>query len=88
MRHKAAMAFQPALHFRSFVRAIIVQHQVQFPVSGKLSVQTAQELQEFLMAVPTLELPHDFAVQHAQRRELGRELGTRCAGGRMNGRHN
>src|SRR5256884_9084247 len=32
----------------------------------------AQELEEFLMPVPTLALPNDLAVQHAQRREQGR----------------
>src|SRR2546429_9721199 len=32
----------------------------------------SQELEEFLMPVPTLALPNDLAIQHAQRREQGR----------------
>lgn len=54
------MAIQPAFDLRGFVRPVVVQYQVQFPISGKLSLQLAQELQEFLMAVPAVALPHDF----------------------------
>jgi hypothetical protein len=61
MRHETRMPFQPALHFRGFVRSVVIQHQVWFLLAG-LPVQAEQKLQEFLMAVPATKLPNDFAV--------------------------
>src|SRR5256886_6953952 len=50
--HETRMPFQPALDFRGLVRPVVIQHQVQFLVPGKVPVQAAQEPQEFLMAMP------------------------------------
>ena len=58
------MAFQPCLHFWGFVRPVVVQHQMEFPVRWELSVQPTQELQEFLMAVSAMTLPDHFAIQY------------------------
>src|SRR5207247_4946349 len=55
------MPFQPALDFRGLVRPVVIQHQVQFLVPGKVPVQAAQEPQEFLMAMPATALSDDFA---------------------------
>ena len=63
------MTFQLTLHFGGRVRSVVIQHHVQFPVSGKFSVQSAQKLQEFLMPMPATTLPDDFAVQITERRE-------------------
>src|SRR2546430_4894572 len=63
------MPFQPALDFRGLVRPVVIQHQVQFLVPGKVPVQAAQEPQEFLMAMPATALPDDFAVQYIERGE-------------------
>src|SRR2546429_6666811 len=63
------MPFQPALDFRGLVRPVVIQHQVQFLVPGKVPVQAAQEPQEFLMAMPATALSDDFAVQYIERGE-------------------
>src|SRR5207245_5699070 len=67
------MPFQPALDFRGLVRPVVIQHQVQFLVPGKVPVQAAQEPQEFLMAMPATALSDDFAVQYIERGEEDRK---------------
>src|SRR6266446_4557895 len=55
-----------------FVRAIIVQYQVQFHFFWKLVIQSAQEFQKFLMAMPRKALADDFAFQDFQGGKQGR----------------
>src|SRR5574342_144387 len=59
-----------------FVRAVIVQHQVQLQPLGKLVIQSAQESQEFLMAMSRKALADDFAFQDFQSGEQGRRSVT------------
>src|SRR5437870_10919862 len=63
------MLLQPRSHVRLFVRAVVVHHQVQLDILGKLPVQAAQKLQPFLMAMPTVTFTDHLAVQHVQRRK-------------------
>ena len=53
------------------VGAVIVQDQVQLQGFGKLLIQTAQELQELLVAMPGKALTDDFPLQNFQRGEKG-----------------
>src|SRR5437899_3328977 len=41
MKTEAGMAREPGLHFRMFVRAVIVQHQMELQFLGKLLIQQA-----------------------------------------------
>ena len=49
--------------------AVIVHHHMQGQLSGILVVQSAQELQPFLMAVPGVALAYHLALQHVQGRK-------------------
>ena len=63
------MAFEPCLHPRMRVRPVIVHDQVQDNFSRKFGVQSFEELQELLMAVPGIALPDHFSRRHFQRRK-------------------
>jgi uncharacterized protein (DUF305 family) len=41
-----------------FVSAIVIHHQMQLDLAGKLLVQPTQKLQEFLVAMPFVTLSH------------------------------
>ncbi len=51
MRNEPFVSFKPALHFRVFVRAVVVHHHMQLDLAGKLRIQALQKLQKFLMAM-------------------------------------
>jgi len=43
------MSFEPGLHPRMFVRAVIVHDEVQRRLAGKLIVEASQEFQKLLV---------------------------------------
>ena len=61
------MLVQPRLHVRLFMRAVVVHHQVQLQLRGKLSVQAAQKFQPLLMPMAAVALSNHLAVQHVER---------------------
>jgi len=66
------MALQPRLHVGMLVGAVIVHHQVERDLAGKLRIKASQEFQELLMAVPGKALPDHFPLQDLQGREQAR----------------
>jgi len=50
-----------------FVRAIVVQNQMELQLFGELIIQSAQKPQELLVAMPWKALDDDFALQDFQR---------------------
>ena len=52
MHVEAWMAFEPASNFDVFVRAVVVDHQVQVQIGRGLGVDELEELDPFLVAVP------------------------------------
>src|SRR5438477_74972 len=52
-----------------FVRAVIIQDQVQLQFFGKFLVQSAQKSQKLLVAMPGKALADDFSFQYFQGRE-------------------
>ena len=60
---------QPGLHLGVFVRTVVIQHQMELQLFGKLVVQSAQESQKLLLAMPRKALTNDFALQDFQGRE-------------------
>ena len=69
VQRKAGMALEPRLDLGVFVGAVIVQHQMKLQLFGELVIQSAQEFQEFLMAMPGKTLADDFAFQYLQGRK-------------------
>src|SRR5689334_12665797 len=72
MKLKAPVTLQPRLHLRMLVRAIVVHHQVQRYGAGKFAIDATQEVQKFLVAMATIALADDFALQKLKRREQTR----------------
>src|SRR5258708_4816272 len=63
------MPFHPLLHFEGAVSAIVVHHQVQRRLAGKLAIDAAQELQKLLMPVALIEVSNNFAFQYVESSE-------------------
>src|SRR5207244_1864863 len=72
MEDKAGVVLEPKLHLGVFVRAVIIQNQMQLQFLGKLLIQSAQKFQEFLVAMPRKALANDFSLQNLQRRKQRR----------------
>ncbi len=53
------------------VRAVVVHHQVQGNVPGKLRINAPQEFQELLVTMPAEALAHDLALQNFQSGKQG-----------------
>jgi len=70
------MSFEPGLHPRMFVRAVIVHDEVQRRLAGKLIVEASQEFQKLLVPRAFVTLPHDFALQDLQ---IGKKRGGAVA---------
>ena len=56
MRNKARMSCEPGADLGMFVCTVVIQHQVQGHCAGKLVIQLAQKLQEFLMPMAFVAL--------------------------------
>ena len=63
MGNEARMLLEPSAHVRMLVGAVIVHHQVQPHLAGEFLIQTAQEFQELLVAVPREALSDDPALE-------------------------
>ncbi len=72
VRNKPRMALQPRLHVGMLVGAVIVHHQVESDLAGKLRINASQEFPELLMAVPGKALTDHFPLQDLQGREQAR----------------
>ncbi len=72
VRHEAWVSLQPATHLLVTVRAIVVHHQVQGDVAGKLVIQPPEELQKLLVPVTLVTLSDDLSLQQVQRGEQRR----------------
>src|SRR5215210_2986991 len=55
-----------------FVRAVVIQDEVEFQFGRKLGIDGAQKFEELLMAVARQALSDHFAIQHIERRKQGR----------------
>jgi hypothetical protein len=66
MQMKPTMFIKPLGHPFVLVRAIVIQDQVQVFVCGGLFIQSAQELQKFLMAMASVTIPNNFSRCHVQ----------------------
>ena len=76
---------QPRLHNGMFVRSVVITDQTRHLVLGRISVDLAQELQPFGMAVARLALRDDLAIQHiesGEQRGRAAALVVVCHGGR------
>src|SRR5690606_18652347 len=72
MKAVASLRFEPALHFCTFVRAVIVHDQVDFLTLGKLAFQVVQEPNELAATVPLLAGADDFPIENIERGEQSR----------------
>jgi hypothetical protein len=54
MEMEAPMASKPTLHFGVLVRAVVVHDQMKVQVERKRSIELAEKLQKFLLAVARL----------------------------------
>ncbi len=61
------MLLQPGLNLGMFVSTVIVHHQMQRYIAGKLLIQTSQKFQKLPIAMPGEALSDHFALSHFQR---------------------
>jgi len=61
------MLLQPGLNIGMFVSTVIVHHQMQRYIAGKLFIQTSQKDQKLPIAMPGEALTDHFALGHFQR---------------------
>lgn len=66
MQSEARMALEPGLNLWVFMGAVVIQHQVELQLLGKLVVELAQKSQELLVAMSGKALADDFAFQDLQ----------------------
>ena len=62
VRDKTRVSFEPRLDLRSVMGPVVVHHQVQRRLAGKLTVDAAEKLQELLMAVAFVKVANHFAL--------------------------
>ena len=72
VEREARMGRQPGPHGRMFMRAVVVQNEVEVEARGERAVELAKKLQELLMPMPAVALADDLPGQHVQRGEQGR----------------
>ena len=60
------MLLQPGLNLGMFVSTVIVHHQMQRYIAGKLLIQTSQKYQKLPIAMPGKALTDHFALGHFQ----------------------
>ncbi len=72
------MLLQPGLNLRMFVSTVIVHHEMQRYLAGKLLIQTSQKFQKLPIAMPGEALTDHFALGPIDRiRLLSLLLGPR-----------
>src|SRR5215469_8616066 len=71
MELEAWMLGWPGLDLGVGVGAVVVQDQVQFQILDELALETSQELQELLVAMPKVDLADHVAVEEVERGEEG-----------------
>ena len=59
------MLLQPGLNIGMFVSTVIVHHQMQRNIAGKLLIQTSQKDQKLPIAMPGEALTDHFALGHS-----------------------
>lgn len=67
MQLEAGMPFQPRLDARMFVRAVVVDDQMQRQLGWCCRIDALQEADEFLMPVARHTVADDLAIEHAER---------------------
>jgi len=72
VQDEAGMLLEPALHEGVFVRAIVVEDEVEEQAGRELGIETLEELEEFLVAVARIALADDAPLHHQQRGEHSR----------------
>lgn len=63
---------QPGLNPRVFVRAVVVDDEMQHEMGCRLGIDFLQEPDEFLVPMPRHAVADDFPIEQAQRRKQGR----------------
>ena len=63
------MLIQPRSHIGMVVCAVVVEYQMQRFTTRELSVESAQELQKFLVAMALVAFADHRTVEHAERSE-------------------
>lgn len=66
MNVKSRMSFQPRLHFRVFVRRVVVDNQMKVERMIGIPINRLKELDPLLMPVSLLALREDRAIGHTQ----------------------
>lgn len=66
MQNEPRMFFQPCLHIRVIVCSIIIQNHVHIHFFGNLTIDLAQEFQEFNISVPGITCADYFSFQNVQ----------------------
>ena len=66
MGNEPRVAIELGLHIGMLVGAVVVHYQMQRHVAGEFRIQTPQESQELLVAVPDMTLTDDFPLQRLQ----------------------
>ena len=62
MGHEPRITFQPSLHFRVFVRPVVVHDQMQRNIAGEFGIESAQESQKLLMPVSLMAFADDLSL--------------------------
>ena len=71
MHMEALVLFEPGLHFRMFVRGVVVDDQVQLKVLGRFPIDFLEEVQPRLMPVLALDRTDQPPLKVIERSELG-----------------
>ncbi|GBH12895.1 Glucan phosphorylase [Pseudomonas syringae pv. actinidiae] len=68
---EALVLFEPGLHFRMFVRGVVVDDQVQLKVLGRFPIDFLEEVQPLLMPVLALDRTDQLPLKVIERSEQG-----------------
>lgn len=71
MHMEALVLFEPGLHFRMFVRGVVVDDKVQLKVPGRLPLDFLEEVQPLLMPVLALDRTDQPPLKVIERSEQG-----------------
>lgn len=71
MHVEAFVLLKPSLHFRVFVRGVIVHDQMQLKMLGRFAIDLFEKLQPFLMPVLALDGTDQASLKIIQRSEQG-----------------
>jgi len=71
MHVEALVLLKPSLHFRVFVRGVIVHDQMQLKMLGRFAIDLFEKLQPLLMAVLALDAADQASLKIIQCSEQG-----------------